>query len=174
MGGRGTFGTKQNKLDRDSIVKTLVSQGIKIAIDGKILSQENLKKLNNSDLSILKDFIGREEAKGITINLSNNFKTEDLGKPIVQKSKTTLTKSGKKTNVRIFQVNRSIYQKRGMKYFNRMLNEGGYGKSIKHVALAQAKKTNDKVKKPTTNKLPKPPKDEAGAMEHFLKYFGGI
>ena len=53
-----------------------------------------------------------------------------------------------------------------------MLNEGGYGKSIKHVALAQAKKTNDKVKKPT--KLPKPPKDEAGAMEHFLKYFGEL
>lgn len=141
MGGRGTFGTKQEKLNRDDIVKALVKQGIVIALDGKQLTSENLTKLNNSDLSILKDFIGRPDAKNISINLTSNFSTQEVGKPIKQVTK--LRKDGK-SKMNIVQVNRSIYKNRGIKYFNKVMESNGYTKGIKGFKIAPTKKSTNK------------------------------
>lgn len=163
MGGRGTFGTKQNKLNRDDIIKALVKQAIVIALDGKQLTSENLTKLNNNDLSILKDFIGRPDAKNISINLTSNFSTQDVGKPIKQVTK--LRKDGK-SKMNIVQVNRSIYKNRGIKYFNKVMESNGYAKGIKGFTIEPTKKSI--TKKP---KVKKPKLTEEEAIAKLLKVF---
>lgn len=149
MGGRGTFGTKQEKLDRVAIITALAKQGTNIALENNQFTEAQMKNLSNSDLSILKDLIGRPEAKGVTINLTSKFTTENVGKAIIQKP---TIKKGKKKAEQVIFVNRSIYKSRGIKYFNRVLNESGEGKSMKHLKIKKATPTTNKPPKPKSNK----------------------
>lgn len=142
MGGRGTFGTKQNTMNRETIVNTLRGQGTTIALNGKKLDAEGYSKLNNNDLSILKDLINKPNARGLIVNLTSNFSTKDIGKSVSQKTKTL--KSGKEAN--ILNVNRTIYKTRGIKYFNNNLKTQGYEGGMKSVKLNKIVKQKKKVK----------------------------